>query len=341
MKYFGWWLWGAVNRLRAKNKGMYGRERTLLMLLHDSRSLTQLARSIKNGYPGSSVRVQSIWVDGTPQAEFKTMAGETKNCEFADLLLIVRYQNSTGQITEERGIALQVKISDKYNALPGGESTKLERALLEDMDRSHKLELYSATSRHKSSFIGSYDFGTGAIKTGLKDVARYTNFPKNKPWFSMGIAPLQVGWPKSYTNKFFSKPIGFVEAIQRLASGKIGRDIFPVGPSDPWAEMVSDLRGSYAGVQMNGYNGQNRINISKMMRYHVGGQFLTSSKGARSKGFWMNCAFADDSSWNVFSSINKRNENIGLDVEGFDPAISMIIITFAEKNPLANQNPES
>ncbi|MBT9097441.1 hypothetical protein KFZ76_06915 [Methylovulum psychrotolerans] len=239
-----------------------------LSYLHSRYSLNGLARAVahKLGKSGKhcEVSVESIWIDGTPQAKAQTSSGAIVNCELADLLFLLEEKDVSGMVQKETALLIQGKATPKYNKLTSGSSTKKERKLLESMDRSMPLVLFKDTKSSSKSQIGSYILG--CIPLGLGDCSRYLLMPKSAAWFApcyLSIAPFQVGWPSSINSPYLKRPRSVVEAIQRMALfGDIGKEV--IDPSKcEWSRLVNDLRGNYAGIHMAGYGGQARINTSR------------------------------------------------------------------------------
>ena len=267
MKRFGWGQW-KKRYPEFKNRKLRSIERWGLCYLHSRYSLDGLAWSVaevlgKSGKHGH-VSVQSIWIDGTPQAEAQIGGGVKVKCELADLLFLLEEKNTSGHIQRETALLIQGKATPKYNKLTSGSSTKKERQLLEGIDRSNPLDLYKDTRGSSGAKIGSYTLG--GIHHGLSDCSRYLLMPKAAAWFwpyPLTIAPFQVGWPKSKLSPYLKAPRGVVEAIQRMALfGDIGKVV--IDPSKcEWSRLVNDLRGNYAGTYMSGYGGQPRHNISR------------------------------------------------------------------------------
>ncbi|MGG1945719.1 hypothetical protein AB1286_12995 [Trinickia sp. NRRL B-1857] len=197
------------------------------------------------------------------------MTGQIANCELADLLLIVRKELPTGHLIDENALLLQAKVTPKYNRLTSGSSTKLERRLLENVNRTLHIHLHRDTQ--KTNLINSYVLGPGAYGAiGLKDCARYLLAPKGAAWANAAFSfpPYQVGWPRSMPGPFLTKPSGFVDAVLGVGvKGTLGR-LVTTPPGNVWSQMVSDLRGAYVGVVMPGY-GQDRI--------HIGAAFMTAA----------------------------------------------------------------
>lgn len=279
MKRFGWGQW---NRLHSqfKNRKLRSIERWGLSYLHSICSLDGLAQSVAKvlGDSGKhcSVSVESIWIDGTPQAKAQIGSGGVVKCELADLLFLLEEKNTSGHIQRETALLVQGKATPRYNKLTSGSSTKKERQLLEGMDRSKPLELYKDTRSSSGAQIGSYILG--GIPWGLGDCSRYLLMPKAAAWSVpawLTIAPFQVGWPKTKCSPYLKGPRGVVEAIQRMALvGDIGKVV--IDPSKcEWSRLVEDLRGNYARIYMSGYGGQPRHNTSRSVMCFASSSFST------------------------------------------------------------------
>ncbi|MBH3444856.1 hypothetical protein I5L59_14865 [Pseudomonas moraviensis] len=270
MKQYDWPAW----RSRIKSfTGKWALERWFLMHLHEQRSIDALALEIKSRLAASGrsaqVRVQSIWVDGTPQAEFSPKGHSPRQkkpqCELADLLLCVRWESPNGLLQREQAMLIQAKVASKYNKLPGGKSTQKERLLFEDCNRHKKITLYPGVNRENP--IGSYQLGASAAsKTyGLEDCASFLLMAKSSwPIATAPVGPLQVGWPLDKKKTVIKPPDSYLDAVISMVSGAanaIGREV-KTGVSAKhcvWTKMVNDLRGKYETVSMKGYNGQARV----------------------------------------------------------------------------------
>ncbi|WP_146181051.1 MULTISPECIES: hypothetical protein [unclassified Aeromonas] len=262
MKKFGWSRWhGIYNSNQWKSL-----ERWALYNLHHPSTLNDLAKcivsnNIKNGL-NTSVDVESIWIDGTPQA-MAYVSGGTVKCELADLLYIVEEYDQNGTLLSEKGLLVQAKVTPKHNKLNADSSTMKERKLFEKINTSRSMTLYSGTSLN-SSKIGSYVLG-GA--NNLFDCSRFLLMPKkvnwqaNKPY----LRPFHVCWPKNINTSFMGHSLGLLDALQSMASGgRIGKSIG--NPSNcQWSKMVRDLQNKYNSVQMVGYNQQYRIQCSSII----------------------------------------------------------------------------
>lgn len=262
MKKFGWSAWRSLYKKYLKNN-WNSLERWGLSYFHRHSSLDVLAIAIAKQFEKDQkkvvVSVDSIWIDGTPQAKAETPSGQVK-CELADILLIVNERDVNTTASKQRALLIQAKVSSKYNKLLSGGSTKKERQLLEEANRSKPIEIYCDTGA--TSMIGAYTIV--GEKYGLKDCARYMLMPKGPAWLKIGLwfAPFQIGWPMTRKSSFLRSPTSLVQAIKQMAlNGKIGKDL-----SDPktceWTRLVYDLLRKYKNTLMQGYGGQPRVSSS-------------------------------------------------------------------------------
>lgn len=268
--------WLAWNARASSPKNKWALERWFLMYLHQQQNVDRLALAVMHRLMADDkniqVRVQSIWVDGTPQAAFSPKGHlpheERPQCELADLLLCVRLESPNGQLQREQAMLIQAKVASDHDELPGGESTHTERQLLEDCDRNQDITVYPGVKRKKP--IGDYQLGNGANKQayGLHDCARYL-LMANQRWGKVdkAFAPLQVGWPLCSGKKQITPPEPFLDAVMSMVAGtkpELGREI-KTGVDAlncVWTKMVNDLRGKYLPVTMKGYNKQRRVRTS-------------------------------------------------------------------------------
>jgi hypothetical protein len=270
---FGWAYWRALHG-GFKASGWRSQERWQLAYLHHANTLEDIARATLDGFAAASrpasVSVQSVWIDGTPQVTgFLPDGRSLAACELADLLFVVNQMNPSGVTVRRTGLLVQGKTAKRHNKLPSNHSTKKERLLLEGLNRTKQLSVFKDISL--KSPIGTYTFGGN---TGLKDCARYLMMAKTLQWDACPIChpltPLQFGWPKTRMSSSLALTADFVEAMQRLATtGGMGRDIKDKGPTltCEWSRLVWDLLGDYELVQMRGYGGQNRVNISPTLSF--------------------------------------------------------------------------
>lgn len=163
---------------------------------------------------------------------------------------------------------MQGKTAKRHNALPSNHSTKKERLLLEGLNRSMPLSVFR--DFRLLSPVGTYTFGGG---TGLRDSARYLMMAKTLEWacpICAPLAPLQIGWPKTRATSSIEPTTDFVEAMRQLATtGGMGRLIQDKRSSFAceWSRLVWDLLGDYEPIEMKGYGGQNRVNVSPRMAF--------------------------------------------------------------------------
>lgn len=273
MKQYDWPAWRSrIQRFTGK----WALERWYLMYLHEQQNVDSLALEIKARLAAegrfAQVRVQSIWVDGTPQAEFSPKGHSPRSkrpqCELADLLLCVRWESSDGLLQHEQAMLIQAKVASKYNKLPGGKSTQKERLLFENCNRYEDITLYPGVNRENP--IGAYQLGSSAMsKTyGLQDCASFLLMAKSSwPIATAPVGPLQVGWPLDKKNTEIKPPDSYLDAVINMVSGAtsaMGREVKTGAAAKhcAWTKMVNDLRGKYDPVSMNGYNGQARVTTS-------------------------------------------------------------------------------
>lgn len=268
--------WSAWNERVKSFSGKWALERWFLMYLHEQRNVDALALAVQarlNAAGRSTqVRVQSIWVDGTPQAEFSpkdhSPLRQRPQCELADLLLCVRWESPNGQLQREQAMLIQAKVASKYNKLPDGKSTQKERLLFEDCDRHQDITLYPGVNRENP--IGAYQLGSAVDSKayGLRDCASFLLMAKT-PWptIAKSVGPLQVGWPLDKKKTEIKHPEAYLDAVISMVSGAtpgLGREIKTGAAAKHcvWTKMVNDLRGKYESITMGGYNGQARVTTS-------------------------------------------------------------------------------
>ena len=272
MLQYNWPAW--VDRVSSSPR-KWALERWLLMYLHEQQNVDRLALALMERLmvdnPNVQIRVQSMWVDGTPQAAFSPEdhppQEKRPQCELADLLLCVRLESPNGQLQREQAMLIQAKVTIDHDELPGGDSTKTERLLFEHCDRNQDITLYPGSGRENP--IGNYKLGdySGTQSYGLHDCARFLLMAK-KRWGKVGqaFAPLQVGWPLFHREKQIFPPQPFLDAVMCMVSEgtwKLGREVKTRGSSScAWSQMVNDLQGKYLPVTMDGYNRQPRVRTS-------------------------------------------------------------------------------
>lgn len=273
MKQYDWPEWN--HRINSFS-GKWALERWFLMYLHEQQNVDALALEVKARLAAeghyAQVRVQSIWVDGTPQAEFSPKGHSPRSkqpqCELADLLLCVRWESASGLLQREQAMLIQAKVASKYNKLPGGKSTRKERLLFENCNRHKNITLYPGVNRENP--IGAYQLGgSAASKTyGLHDCASFLLMARSVwPSVTGPVGPLQVGWPLDKTKTEIKPPDSYLDAVINMVSGPaptMGREVKTGAAANHcvWTQMVNDLRRNYEKVTMAGYNGQARTTTS-------------------------------------------------------------------------------
>ncbi|MBP5958140.1 hypothetical protein ICA16_20900 [Pseudomonas anatoliensis] len=269
MKQYDWSAWH--DRVKSFT-GKWALERWYLMYLHEQDNVDALAFEIKARLAAegrfAEVQVQSIWVDGTPQAEFSPkghlLSKKLPQCELADLLLCVRWESPNGLLQREQALLIQAKVAIKYNELPGGKSTRKERLLFENCNRHKNITLYPGVNRENP--IGAYQLGSSAARKtyGLRDCASFLLMAKGTwPVATAPVGPMQVGWPVGKTKTELKPPDSYLDAVISMVSRAptMGREV-KTGASAAncvWTKMVNDLRGKYGKVSMSGYGGQARV----------------------------------------------------------------------------------
>lgn len=268
MKRLSWKAWFASQRDRLAEKK--AEERWFLQKLHRPAELTELADEIaqhlRRRRKSGSIKLQSVWVDGLPQA-VGYAKGEKCKCELADLLYVV--QTINGSISIERAVLLQGKMAKVPNRLPGGSSTREERTLLESHEWERHFELYRAYKATQETHIGDFKLG-GAKDVGFRQFARYLMIYKwgSNPsfWSSLLRSPYGTGWPEDRESRFLN-PITIADLAECAVSMAIGEDDAPgqtVGTaSQPdWDRLIWQLRNGNKDRTMSGYGGQPYVSES-------------------------------------------------------------------------------
>ena len=269
MQYSDWNYWFWIKKLK-KGRSL---ERWALRHLHHREYLNLLAQRVidfnKYHRKPCLVQVNSIWIDGTPQASAIARTKGIK-CELADLLYIVEELNYNGDKISRKGILIQGKNTIHPRKIESGSSTKKERALFEKLDRSHKLVLKVGVS-DSSKEIGEYLLDS-SVKEGLSDCARFLLMPKNRFWlckFILNLSPFHITWPKRETSNEMIAGIGLPEAILEMYSNTgLGKEIIAPNKCD-WSRMVLDLENKYKGVEMKGFDRQKRLYSSDICSFKV------------------------------------------------------------------------
>lgn len=231
-------------------------ERRGLRHIHDPATLDELSLHLANYLAALSiravVRTESVWIDGTPQAKFVTQNGLVQ-CELADLLvLLTEVKNQS--ITRRAAVLIQAKVGTAVDRIPSGSSTKKERALLEEVDLSHPIELYRDTQGKKQ--IGSYQLNTSGI--GLKNYARYMVMPTQfHNTFFQTFEPFVTGWPQKTSSNILSSLALFKDLPIALWEMKVGKPLLT--SIDEWTRLVENLLGQYRFKRMRRFGGFDRV----------------------------------------------------------------------------------
>ncbi|KAB7707307.1 hypothetical protein GBN32_14130 [Plesiomonas shigelloides] len=287
MEHSDWLYWFWIKKLK-KDRSL---ERWALRHLHHRNYLNLLAERVidfnRLHHRPCSVRVNSIWIDGTPQATAKARTKEVK-CELADLLYIVEELNHKGDRIARKGILVQGKNTVHPRKIDSGNSTKKERALFEKLDRRYELTLKAGVSK-TSKLIGEY-FLDSTVKEGLSDCARFLLMPKMRYSFYDDISncsPFHVTWPKRETSTEMVIGQSLTETVIEMYSGtNVGKKI--IDPSNcEWSRMVLDLENGYKGVEMKGYDRQKRHYSSDICSFKVN-KHLPQDSQVRSEFYGLN-----------------------------------------------------
>lgn len=273
MQYSDWLYWFWIKKLQ-KGRSL---ERWALRHLHNREYLNLLAERViefnRLHHRPCRVRINSIWIDGTPQAIAKARTKQVK-CELADLLYIVEELDFQGDKICKKGILLQGKNTIHPKKIDSGNSTKKERALFEKLDRKEYLTLNTGVSKI-SKIIGQYLLDS-SVKEGLSDCARFLLMPKHRHWFIdffFNYSPFHVTWPKRETSNEMVVGQSLTEAVLEMYNGSgVGKEI--IAPTKcEWSRMVLDLENKYKGVEMKGYDRQQRHYSSDTYSFAVHKRF--------------------------------------------------------------------
>ncbi|WP_174868414.1 hypothetical protein [Pectobacterium polaris] len=272
-------------------------ERRGLKYIHDSHSLQELASilacHLEHSGIDASVKVGSIWIDGTPQAKAKVI-GNTESevqCELADLLILLNV-GINGALDRRSAVLIQGKIGTNPTKIPPGNSTNKERALLERFDDSHPLEIYKDT-RGKSPLNSSSKYNIKTKGGGFKQYARYLVMPTmlDSP-IVQEFGPFVTGWATRKRGYDLEDIDLFTLIPISLWDGKVGTALLNQSNCE-WTRLVEDITGHYATKKMKRFGGFDRCIDSTM---HL--------------SFWDNGAF----------SITER---VGHDTSHFDMDINL------------------
>lgn len=236
------------------------RERWHLRQMHSSRRVKYVAKwlasNIGRYFTGVEVRVQSVWIDLTPQAHFSYVdnsgATQSDNCELSDLLVLLDVSNNVSKTNSKRAALLQAKVVKNWDSLDtpiGGSSSDVERNLLE---LSAGDIVVRKGTRPTSAVLANSPYDLSAGLPGLADYARYLLIPSELK--SSKDEPYRVLWPRSR-----SDVAGKVNSMGELLLGMTGLSsrwaqvagitVQPLTsvPLDDWSKLVHDLLTLYSG----------------------------------------------------------------------------------------------
>lgn len=235
-------------------------ERRGLRHIHDPSTLDELSIHLASHLAGlniqAAIRTESVWVDGTPQAKAVTNSGSVQ-CELADLLILLSVTRNN-MVQSRSAVLIQAKVGVDINRIPSSSSTKKERALLEEMDHSKKIEIYR--DMQGKSQIGSYQLKPNGF--GLGDYSRYMVMPTDfHGIFFQYFEPFVTGWPKKISSNLLSSLALFKDAPIALWDGTLGSPL-RTSSSCEWTRLVEDLLGQYRSKRMKRFGGFDRVKKS-------------------------------------------------------------------------------
>ena len=243
-------------------------ERWMLRYIHQPKQLDYLADQLSQ-YLNSlgqvvCVQIESVWIDGTPQAEYEACNGLPHACELGDILVVVdRFALAGGKLSslDSRALILQAKIAPSPQYIPNGPSTGKQRLLLENSCSVAGIGLWKGTPR-KSAAIGHYYIQNWC--QGLKGHATYLLVPNVATGFPVGFSPFTCAWSVPLPGNATQNMVEFVEALKKLSDVPVYGKLLIDPMVCEWSRMVYELLQGYAGVWMNGYGGQYRLNRSNV-----------------------------------------------------------------------------
>ncbi|UKV13001.1 hypothetical protein L6172_13150 [Thalassospiraceae bacterium SW-3-3] len=277
--------WPIWNKIFADKPALFhSTERWFLRYFHSEEALRDLIEvSLLQGVQNAEkIDVQSVWIDGTPQARGVTETGQKVRCELADLLLIIQVFGPSGKHSSRRGILLQGKVGKVLPKFGSDKSTQKERDLLETLDRSKDLSLFrgglrsrllNTNSVYRMTNVPLWDGPTKATPAvGLEDCSSYLFFAPGGIQTEWYYCPFLMGWPENRDSKGIGSATDFRTVVERTYKDKLfGRKI--LGPNEPyeceWSRLVWDLLGTYKDAVINSIYGKfPRINqVSKLLSF--------------------------------------------------------------------------
>ena len=261
-------------------------ERWMLRYIHQPKQLDyvadQIAQYLYSKGQEACVQIESVWIDGTPQAEYEACWGSSHACELGDILVVVdRFAQSGGKLSslDSRALIVQAKIAPSPVAIPVGVSTGKQRLLLEKSCSVAGIGLWKGTPGI-SAQIGHYDIHNSC--QGLTGHATYLLVPNGAAGFPPGFAPFTCAWPGTPSGNATQGRIEYVETLKALSYAPLYGKLLSHPAGCEWSRMVYDLLQGYQGVWMNGYGGQYRLNRSTV--FCSGGGFGRSVVVAQRSG---------------------------------------------------------
>lgn len=243
-------------------------ERWVLRYAHRPNQLNYLAaaigRYVASQGQSACVQIDSLWIDGTPQARSGRCNGPHTSCELGDLLIVVdRFTKNGGVLSplDSRALIVQAKISASPLALPVGQSTKKERRLLEESCAAKGISLWRGVVGATAK-IGAYALPPAC--QGLGNYATYLLVPKQSTWAIPYPTPFVCAWPPLPFANATNGLISYVQTLQKLSHTPVYGHLLSNPATCEWSRMVHDLLQGYKNVWMNGYGGQHRINQSRI-----------------------------------------------------------------------------
>jgi len=251
---YGWALWRYIERERMAI-GTNQMERWHLRDMHQGSKVSYLTRWLTSHVAtrtrDADVTVRSTWIDHYPQAHsyYQATAGAPINpvsVELADLLLVVKVQDSGGLALSERAVLLQAKCADHpefLDASHAGSSTHDERNLLEAC--CAPIRVTSASGRASppiNSARVDYDLGASAVQLGLESYARYLLVPRDE---SPQKLPYMTVWPSALIAR--SGSLAHFSDVMLAMTGMgtpgafAGADVNTAAATTGWDHLVKDL----------------------------------------------------------------------------------------------------
>lgn len=346
---WGWWLQQEDARKKLGTGKKDQRERWQLRSLHDQSLLGkvafELSLNLSARYGQADVRLGSIWVDQTPQAQAKyKMPGKrqsTVKCELADLVVVtmVSFGGKPPLAEDSRAVLLQAKVTAIPGMLDGASSrtsTYKERNLLECC--SSGITLSSGTG--KSSTIGTYDLGCSTSTCGLSRYAQYLTIPKER---GLGTSlPYQAMWPYGRDwEDGDSMPLGTMlfDMLDYPSHSMIGQALSGPQVLPDWPRLIRELAALYDKKTVNRFATCGRGPFPRVLHSFLASSLngTASSPSSSNNGLmWPNMSFA-------FSAANAggggHGEAVRSDREGERGPHLPVLLVHADLGPDGYERP--